>query len=103
MVRPTGLGLGLTNGALFEESTEERTINMSEGDVCVFYTDGITESRRASGEEYGYDRLIEIAVKTKESSAEQIRDSILQDVRAFTGTATYGDDMTLVVLKWIGH
>ena len=103
MVRPTGLGLGLTNTALFEESTEERTINMSEGDVCVFYTDGITESRRASGEEYGYDRLIEIAVKTKESSAEQIRDSILQDVRAFTGTATYGDDMTLVVLKWIGH
>lgn len=103
LVRPTGLGLGLTNGTLFEESTEERKICLKPNDVCVFYTDGITESRAVTGEEYGYERLIKTANAVKHLDAERIKESILQDVRAFIGSSTYGDDVTLVVLKWLGN
>jgi len=102
LVRPTGLGLGLTNGSLFAESTEERKIRLKRGDVCVFYTDGITESRDKEGNEYGYDRLVSTAVKVKLLAACKIKDAILQDVREFTGDSSYGDDMTLVILKWQG-
>ncbi len=102
LVRPTGLGLGLTNSSLFEESTEERKICLKRGDVCVFYTDGITESRNKVGDEYGYERLVRAAVAAKNLDASNIKNTILQDVRTFTGDTTYGDDMTLVILKWLG-
>jgi sigma-B regulation protein RsbU (phosphoserine phosphatase) len=102
LVRPNGLGLGLTDGSLFEESTEERTMHLKHGDVCVFYTDGITESRDKGGNEYGYDRLVKIAVASKNLNACKIKETILQDVRTFTGDASYSDDMTLVILKWQG-
>jgi sigma-B regulation protein RsbU (phosphoserine phosphatase) len=103
LVRPTGLGLGLTEGPVFEESTQERTISLKQGDVCVFYTDGITESRDSKGNEYGYERLAKVAASTKQFGACKIKESILLDVRNFIGTSTYGDDMTLVVLKWLGN
>ncbi len=101
-VRPSGLGLGLTNGDIFERSTEERLIPLSEGDVCIFYTDGITESRGSSGEEFGYERLVEVARRTKDSTAIEIKNTILEEVHNHIGEPTYGDDMTLVVIKWKG-
>lgn len=103
LVRPTGLGLGLTNGSVFEDSTEERNIQLQRGDVCVFYTDGITESRDKNGEEYGYDRLVRTAMAARSLNACKIKDSILDDVRTYRGNSSDGDDMTLVVLKWRGN
>ncbi len=102
LVRPTGLGLGLTDGKIFEESTEERTIDLHKDDVCLFYTDGVTESRNSQGDEYGYERLVDAALRTRNFSADEIKNRILEDVRTFTGNRTYNDDMTLVVIKWNG-
>lgn len=98
-VRPTGLGLGLTHEKIFEESTQETTISLKTGDVCIFYTDGLTESRNSDGDEFGVDRLVNVCVNTRRNSAESIKTSILQEVRNYTGNSSYGDDMTLVVVK----
>ncbi|MGB2867153.1 MAG: GAF domain-containing SpoIIE family protein phosphatase [Bacteroidota bacterium] len=102
LVRPTGLGLGLTDGAVFEDSTEERTIMLRRNDVCVFYTDGITESRNADEEEFGYDRLVATVLEARNLPAIEIKNRILEAVRTFTGNQSYTDDMTLVVIKWLG-
>ena len=99
-VRPTGLGLGLADGPLFENATEEKTINLKPGDVCIFYSDGITESRGSSEEELGYDRLKEIVGRVKEETASGIKEEILRAVREYTGNSNVEDDMTLIVLKW---
>ena len=98
-VRPTGMGLGLTHEKIFEESTQETTISLKTGDVCIFYTDGLTESRNSEGDEFEVERLVNVCVNTKGNSAESIKTSILQEVRNYTGNSTYGDDMTLVVVK----
>jgi serine phosphatase RsbU (regulator of sigma subunit) len=102
LVKPTGIGLGLTGNTLFEESTEERLIKFQPGDVCIFYTDGITEARNADKEEYGYDRLVEAAKECKNCSAGEIKEQILRSVRTFIGSRTYNDDVTLIVIKWLG-
>jgi len=102
LIRPNGLGLGLTNGELFHQSTDESIIRLTDGDVCVFYTDGITESRNAQGEEYGYDRLQDVVFAHRHESAEQIKTTLLNEVKIHTGSLAYGDDMTLVVAKWLG-
>jgi serine phosphatase RsbU (regulator of sigma subunit) len=101
-IRPDGLGLGLTDSQLFSDVTQEHTIGLSRGDVCILYTDGLTEAR-ANGEEYGYQRLVEVAERSKHRTASEIKDEILRDVRTFVGSAeAHHDDLTLVVLKWKG-
>jgi phosphoserine phosphatase RsbU/P len=103
LIRSTGIGLGLTGNTQFEQATEERTIQLQPGDVCFFYTDGITESRNAEMEEYGYERLMQIASKCTDCSANEMKEMILHSVRTFIGQGTYNDDVTLIVMKWIGN
>jgi len=102
LIRSTGIGLGLTGRTQFEQSTEERTINLRTGDICIFYTDGITESRNAEMEEYGYERLMHIASTCTHCSAHEMKEMILEHVRTFIGQGTYNDDVTLIVMKWLG-
>jgi serine phosphatase RsbU (regulator of sigma subunit) len=103
LIRPNGLGLGLTEGDLFETSTEERTLRLRHGDVCIFYTDGITEARNTEGEEFGYERLVNLAREIHAFSAREIQDRILSEIRAYCGKAGFEDDLTLVVVKWRGR
>jgi len=86
----------------FAQATEERTIKLIPGDICVFYTDGITESRNAEMEEYGYERLMQVARACSHCSAEQMKENILNSVQTFIGQEAYSDDVTLVVMKWLG-
>ncbi|MGA3244429.1 MAG: PP2C family protein-serine/threonine phosphatase [Bacteroidota bacterium] len=99
MVRPSGLGLGLTHDKIFDDSTQETMISLRHGDICIFYTDGLSESRNSEGEEFGYDRIVDVGLRTRKQSAETIKNSILQEIRNYTGNSSYGDDMTLVVVK----
>ena len=103
LVRSSGIGLGLTNGPQFAQATEEREIKLKHGDICIFYTDGITEARNAEMDEYGYDRLVQVAGDCRDCSAEVMKDKILHSVRTFIGQGAYTDDVTLVVVKWLGN
>lgn len=102
LLRPLGLGLGLTGGEVFERSTQESVIKLHGGDVCVFYSDGITESRNAEGDEFGYERLVKTVRQVRAQSAEEIKKFIVDEVKSHTANSSYGDDMTLVVVKWLG-
>ncbi|MCI0706135.1 MAG: SpoIIE family protein phosphatase [Ignavibacteriae bacterium] len=102
LIRPNGLGLGLTDGEIFQQSTEGSIIRLTDGDVCVFYTDGITEARNAEGDEYGYERLLQVVTSTRNESAQHIMTTLLNEVKAHTGYQSFADDMTLVVAKWVG-
>jgi serine phosphatase RsbU (regulator of sigma subunit) len=102
MIRPSGLGLGLTDGEIFSISTEEKKLRLKKGDVCLFYTDGITESRNEGGEEFGYERLVALAAEIRNQSAREIQDRILSEIRAYCGKTAFSDDLTLVVIKWLG-
>ena len=100
-IRPNGMGLGLNDGPLFEEAIEEHTLQLLPGDVCVFYTDGLTEARRGE-EEFGYERLLDAARHARAKGAEGIKDEILGTVKTFIEHQANDDDQTLVVLKWRG-
>ncbi len=98
-VRPGGMGVGLSRGSVFDQAIEERTIRLEEGDVCVFYTDGITEAR-SGDEEFGYERLLQVAQRERGGAAPVICERILDSIRSFTENRASHDDLTLVVLKW---
>ncbi len=66
LIRPDGAAELLSPGGtvlgVFMESTyEPGEFAIGPGDRLVFYTDGITESRNAAGDEYGEERLVDAA------------------------------------------
>ena len=102
-LRSQGLGLGLDRGALFRKTLAVECIPLQPGDVYVLYTDGLVESRVPTGEEYGYERLLDSVRTHRHEDARDLHDLLLADLNRFLGGQRfYDDDMTLVVLKWLG-
>ncbi len=97
--QPNGIGLGLTGAHLFNDVIEEEKIPLAEGDICVFYTDGVTEARNAEGEEFSTERLISLVRENKDKSPRELRSVILDEISAFSGNESFEDDVTIVILK----
>ena len=101
-LRPSGIGLGLDHGELFDRALKAERISLQPGDVFALYTDGIIESRNSQGEEYGYERLLQALQNYRYEDASGIHSALLNDLNQFLGHEHYDDDMTLVVMKWHG-
>ena len=71
---------------------------LSAGDVLALYTDGITESFNAAGEEFGEHRLIEALQKHAELPAQELLLAVINQVHNFSRQEQY-DDITLIVAK----
>jgi sigma-B regulation protein RsbU (phosphoserine phosphatase) len=72
-------------------------IELGSGDRLLLFTDGVTELRNSSADEFGEDRLIELLVEDRTLEAEALRDRIVQAVMDFSG-GEFQDDATLLVL-----
>jgi phosphoserine phosphatase RsbU/P len=97
--KPNGIGLGLTGAELFDQVIEENTFPIGSGDICVFYTDGVTEARNSAGDEFGVDRLVTTITRHRDFDAVSLRSVILREIGDFTGSDSFDDDLTIVILK----
>jgi serine phosphatase RsbU (regulator of sigma subunit) len=68
------------------------------GDVLALYTDGVTESFNASGEEFGEERLLDGLQRRRHLPPGSLLDSIVDDVRKFSPHEQY-DDITMIVAR----
>lgn len=92
-----GFPIGLVDD--ITEFVTQRQIELQPGDVAVLYTDGVTEAEGPAHKLYGMDRLVNVIRNHYQDSAEDIRQSIVEDVRSHIGNETVYDDITLVILK----
>jgi sigma-B regulation protein RsbU (phosphoserine phosphatase) len=76
--------------------------DLSAGDVCVYYTDGVTEAENAVGQYFGEDRLMKAIIRYADHSASDILLGILSEVTIFCGDVDPFDDQTLVVVRYTG-
>ena len=76
---------------------QQGEVELASGDRVLFFTDGITEAANASEEEFGEERLIELARALRTCRARELRDRILQSVAAFRGGVAE-DDITLLIV-----
>ncbi|MBI3005953.1 MAG: PP2C family protein-serine/threonine phosphatase [Ignavibacteriales bacterium] len=95
-LKPPGVRLPL--GLKEQVRYKQIRVKLKKGNTLILYTDGISEAMNSKQEMYGFDRL-ERCVKEANGTARDVRDRILDDVRAFAGTAPQHDDMTVVVVK----
>jgi sigma-B regulation protein RsbU (phosphoserine phosphatase) len=68
-------------------------------DLVVLFTDGVSESMNARDEEWGEERLIELAKGCHGLSPVEAVTRILAAAQMFAGGAPQHDDMTVVVLR----
>jgi serine phosphatase RsbU (regulator of sigma subunit) len=93
---------GIPLGILEDEQWQQETVRFQPGDVCLLYTDGITEAENRQGEFYGVERLASALRRGAGRPARAIREALLDDVNRFVGSSAPGDDITLLVLKQTG-
>jgi phosphoserine phosphatase RsbU/P len=92
-----GLIIGVKKGVCFEE----RVLQIEPGDLLFLYTDGITETEGPRGELFGNRRLQGILAREYRKGASELIDSVLAALRAFSGSSTFKDDISMLVLKFL--
>ncbi|HEY6837721.1 MAG TPA: PP2C family protein-serine/threonine phosphatase, partial [Geobacteraceae bacterium] len=90
---------GLILGVREEVTFEEKRLQLEEGDVLLFYTDGVTEARNTAGELFGPGRLCSILRRRHDESPQAVLDAVLAEIAVFTGSSVLEDDVTMVVMK----
>lgn len=90
---------GLLLGALPDASYVSGCFELRAGDVLMFYSDGIIESRNRADEEFGYERLEQQLRRSQTDSADSMLFSVLGAVQDFAATRALIDDMSLVVVR----
>ncbi len=98
-IQSRGIGLGIGDDTTFVAHTEEVKHKLNSGDAILLISDGVTESRNGSNEEYGESRLMEIFHKQRYGSAEELRDALVGSIQTYSNKEKPFDDMTIVVVR----
>ena len=88
---------GCVIGAFPESKFTQREVKFDECDKLVLFTDGVTEARNASGEEFGEERLEACLRSYRGCNAAELRTAILEEVKEFCGD-NFDDDAALMVV-----
>ncbi|MBU8922855.1 MAG: SpoIIE family protein phosphatase [Bacteroidales bacterium] len=90
---------GLILGALEESTYTDTIISLAVGDTLLVFSDGISEARNPSDEEYCEERILEVLTKNPHLDAAGIVDHIINEVNTFADSRDQMDDMTVVAMK----
>jgi phosphoserine phosphatase RsbU/P len=99
---PSGMVVGLRIPGAHEkfiDLLEEESVDLTNGDVIVLYTDGISEAMNAEADLFGDSRLSRIVEEHGHLDSSELRERILREIEAFVGAADQHDDMTMILMK----
>jgi len=84
---------------LLRHGYEQGVFSHEAGDLLVLFTDGVSESMNVRFEEWGEEKLIELAKTCYGLPVQEGMQRIFAAAQAFAAGALQHDDMTLVVLR----
>ncbi len=90
---------GLIIGVKKEFPYEQESITLESGDVLLLYTDGLIESINEHSVFFGEERLIELFKEKHHLPAQQLIDTIVEQVQLFSGHHNFQDDVSLIVMQ----
>jgi sigma-B regulation protein RsbU (phosphoserine phosphatase) len=96
--RMEGVPLGLIPGTDYLQNA----VRLSDGDLLILYSDGISESTNAAGAELGYEGLLSMATAMPEQATKSpaaAGQALISLVRGYRGSAVCFDDQSLIVLQ----
>jgi sigma-B regulation protein RsbU (phosphoserine phosphatase) len=98
MIEAAALPLGLFSTSQYAASRA----HLEPGDCLVLHTDGITEARNGSDEEYTAERLAEVLRGVHGLAPQRNSGACLADLESFLAGASHSDDLTLMVIQRAG-
>jgi len=90
---------GVPLGMFRDTRYYEYYLTIESGQMLVLYTDGLTEARNSTEEEYGRDRLVESVRKCRDLSAREMINYIHRDLITWTDGQGADDDVTIFIIK----
>ncbi len=90
---------GVPIGIMEDNDYTQAKVKFNPGDIILVNSDGITEMRNVNKDEYGHQRLQKMLIDNSGKNANDIVDTIVNDVDTFRGEASPHDDMTILVFK----
>jgi sigma-B regulation protein RsbU (phosphoserine phosphatase) len=76
---------------------------LTPGDFLIIFTDGFSEAHNPKNDMFGEAGLREILRTFDGSTVQELSAAIQEGVRRFIGVAPQSDDMTLVVVHFLGQ
>lgn len=80
-------------------TSSEYEFSLAEGDVLLYFTDGLHEAVNTNGQTYDFERVEQMLNWYHDLPAAQIKDKIRTDWEQFIAGQGMDDDMTMVVIK----
>ncbi len=94
-MKATGIPLGLYSDQEYTSSE----VTLHPGELVMFLTDGILESRSPQGEEFSEKRASEVVRRVRRERSSEIVDVLYREARSFASGQRQEDDITIVVCK----
>jgi len=99
-IKPSGLGLGLSDSDYFKNTLDEYSIDLQENDTIVLYTDGVTEAKNDLMEDFGDKYFLKVLQSNIDINADELSNKIIHEISVFSSGHEQYDDITLVIFKW---
>ena len=100
-ITPSGIGLGLEEGKIFDKNLQEIELQFDEKSLFTFYSDGVTEAMNSKNEMFGVAKLNQLLLSKYELSANLIKDELLEELKHHRKNYPQNDDITFVLVKII--
>jgi sigma-B regulation protein RsbU (phosphoserine phosphatase) len=92
-----GPGLGLIPQAVYPETT----LDLSDAQRMILFTDGVLEAENQQGEGFFEERLMELIATHRDDSLGELLDGILASVLAFSESRQFDDDVCLLGVELV--
>jgi len=93
------VGAGPLIGAFPTLEIPEVATDLAPGDLVLFYTDGVTDARDASGERFEEQRLFAAVESARGGTAQDVVDAVAGAVDRFQRPTEPADDVTIVAIR----
>jgi sigma-B regulation protein RsbU (phosphoserine phosphatase) len=94
-----GFPIAMVDGAEYDDGL----VRLRAGDRLCLFSDGLIEQTAKAGEEqFGAARILHSLASRGTVPAEALVAGVLDDFGAWAGTHAFADDVSLVVIEWLG-
>jgi sigma-B regulation protein RsbU (phosphoserine phosphatase) len=93
---------GTALGVMEEAQYLSHRLFLTKGDALFLFTDGVTEAQDASLELFSERRLLDVLCSSLKKPVKEMVLDVMNELRAFSGKTEQTDDITMLVIRYIG-
>jgi phosphoserine phosphatase RsbU/P len=82
---------------------EDETLQLQPGDCLAVFSDGVSEALSLSGEEFGEERIVHCIEQHGAGGPRELLNELFARVREFTAGAPQSDDITALIVRYLGR